>query len=210
MASPPTSRPLPIALRKPNAVGWPTPTASLPGRLDDLRCALPKRLLAGPRPAPPRRPVRLVAVARTTTGERSERAEHPLQHAPLAAESGGRQASTRSPMRTPPPDLPRVVRRPASGRQQAPAPKGVQSSGHVPARELREYFASAHAVLFSFDELLVWLVCHNVEAVSQSLVHEAHSCACRRERAPPQTQSASYGRCSPPPVPPRYAALITH
>ncbi|WP_329317834.1 helix-turn-helix domain-containing protein [Streptomyces sp. NBC_01715] len=50
-----------------------------------------------------------------------------------------------------------------------------QLSGHVPARELREYFASAHAVLFSFDGLLCRLFATNVEAVSQSLVHEAHS-----------------------------------
>jgi phosphoglycolate phosphatase-like HAD superfamily hydrolase/transcriptional regulator with XRE-family HTH domain len=50
-----------------------------------------------------------------------------------------------------------------------------QLSGHVPAKELREYFVSAHAVLFSFDGLLCRLFASNVEAVSQSLVHEAHS-----------------------------------
>ncbi|MGP4009887.1 helix-turn-helix domain-containing protein [Streptomyces sp. 4N124] len=50
-----------------------------------------------------------------------------------------------------------------------------QLSGHVPARELREYFASAHAVLFSFDGLLCRLFATNLEAVSQSLVHAAHS-----------------------------------
>jgi len=50
-----------------------------------------------------------------------------------------------------------------------------QLSGHVPAKELRDYFASAHAVLFSFDGLLCRLFATNVEAVSQSLVHEAHS-----------------------------------
>ena len=49
-----------------------------------------------------------------------------------------------------------------------------QLSGHVPAGELREHFASAHAVLFSFDGLLCRLFAANVEAVSQSLVHEAH------------------------------------
>jgi len=50
-----------------------------------------------------------------------------------------------------------------------------QLSGHIPAGELREHFASAHAVLFSFDGLLCRLFATNVEAVSQSLVHEAHS-----------------------------------
>ncbi|MGW7715509.1 helix-turn-helix domain-containing protein [Streptomyces chartreusis] len=50
-----------------------------------------------------------------------------------------------------------------------------QLSGHIPAGELREYFVSAHAVLFSFDGLLCRLFASNVEAVAQSLVHEAHS-----------------------------------
>lgn len=52
--------------------------------------------------------------------------------------------------------------------------KESQLSGHVPAMELREYFASAHAVLFSFDGLLCRLFATNVEAISQSLVQEAH------------------------------------
>ncbi|MFG2925593.1 helix-turn-helix domain-containing protein [Streptomyces sp. NPDC048305] len=48
-----------------------------------------------------------------------------------------------------------------------------QLAGYVSGADLREYFAQAHSVLFSFDGLLCRLFASNLHTVSDSLAHEA-------------------------------------